>query len=79
MENLTRCDRGVAMLRQLLRRQIKRVAEGQAPTLSPVRSGAVVPTYAHDTVVQIPATETADAQADANSCARSPRPSRTSW
>lgn len=65
MENLTRCDRGVAMLRQLLRRQIKRVAEGQAPTLSPVRSGGLVPTYAHDTVVQIPAAESADPQADA--------------
>lgn len=64
MENLTRCDRGVAMLRQLLRRQIKRVAEGQAPTLSPVRSGGLVPTYAHDTVVQIPAAESADPHAD---------------
>ncbi|WP_304308442.1 aromatic ring-hydroxylating dioxygenase subunit alpha [Pseudacidovorax intermedius] len=65
MENLTRCDRGVAMLRQLLRRQIKRVAEGQPPTLSPVRAGGLVPTYAHDTVVQIPAADAADAQADA--------------
>lgn len=65
MENLTRCDRGVAMLRQLLRRQIRRVAEGQAPTLSPVRAGDLVPTYAHDTVIQVPPTDSADAQADA--------------
>ena len=65
MENLTRCDRGVAMLRQLLRRQIKRVAEGQAPTQSPLRSEGRVPTYAHDTVMQIPVDGSADAQADA--------------
>ncbi|NDZ16893.1 (Fe-S)-binding protein [Variovorax sp. WS11] len=55
LENLTRCDRGVAMLRQLLRRQIKRVAEGGEPTLSPVRSGGLIPTYTHDTVVPVPA------------------------
>jgi hypothetical protein len=30
-----------------------------------VRSGGLVPTYAHDTVVQIPAAESADPQADA--------------
>ena len=55
LENLTRCDRGVAMLRQLLRRQIRRVAVGDAPGGSRRRRGGLIPTYAHDTVVPVPA------------------------
>ncbi|MEJ0068268.1 MAG: hypothetical protein WDO24_05550 [Pseudomonadota bacterium] len=31
MEHLTHCDRGVTMLRNLLRREIRAVAAGQAP------------------------------------------------
>jgi hypothetical protein len=55
LENLTRCDRGVAMLRQLLRRQIRTVAQGGTVGPSPLRSAGLIPTYTHDTVVTIPA------------------------
>ena len=54
LEHLTRCDRGVAMLRQLLRRELQRVARGEEPTVSTLRAGGLVPTYAHDTVVNVP-------------------------
>ena len=54
LENLTRCDKGVAMLRQLLRRHIRRVAEGEQSSPSQVRSGGLIPTYTHDTVMLIP-------------------------
>ncbi|WP_076998062.1 aromatic ring-hydroxylating dioxygenase subunit alpha [Variovorax sp. KK3] len=63
LENLTRCDRGVAMLRQLIRRQMRRMAEGEAPGVSAVRSGGLIPTYTHDTVIQVPPRE--DKQDDA--------------
>ncbi|MFT4066355.1 Rieske 2Fe-2S domain-containing protein [Paraburkholderia sp.] len=51
LENLTRCDRGVAMLRQLLKRESKKVAEGGQPAVSPLRSNGDTPTNAHDTVI----------------------------
>lgn len=54
LENLTRCDRGVALLRQLLRREIRRVAAGEEPRTSPVRSNGRIPTYTHDTVIVVP-------------------------
>lgn len=54
LENLTRSDRGVGMLRQLLRRELRRVADGQAPKLSELRAGGTVPTYCHDTVMELP-------------------------
>jgi len=54
LENLTRCDRGIAMLRQLIKRETRKVAQGEAPSLSPLRSNALTPTYCHDTVVSIP-------------------------
>jgi len=55
LENLTRSDRGVAMLRQLLRREIRRIADGHDPKLSTVQIDGVVPTYTHDTVIVVPA------------------------
>lgn len=61
MENLTRCDRGVAMLRQLLRRESRKIANGEAPAISPLRANGATPTYAHDTVVSIPPADTDDA------------------
>lgn len=54
LENLTRCDKGVAMLRQLLKRQIRAVQEGGTPGVSALRSGATIPTYCHDTVLRLP-------------------------
>lgn len=66
LENLTRSDRGVAMLRQLLRREIRRVVGGEEPRLSPLRVAGRIPTYTHDTVVAIPPNEeSADADRDA--------------
>ena len=55
LENLTRCDIGVATLRRLLRAELRRVANGEDPKLSPLRVNGLVPTYTHDTVVRVPA------------------------
>ena len=44
----------MAVLRRLLRRQIQKVAAGEAPSTSPVRSNGTVPTYCHDTVLTVP-------------------------
>ncbi|WP_036185458.1 aromatic ring-hydroxylating dioxygenase subunit alpha [Marinobacterium lacunae] len=63
MENLTRCDKGVAMLRQLIRREARKVATGADPSVSPLRANERTPTYAHDTVVSVaPAVGADDAE-----------------
>ncbi|MGE5147304.1 MAG: Rieske 2Fe-2S domain-containing protein [Candidatus Eiseniibacteriota bacterium] len=54
LEHLTACDKGVVMLRRLLNREMRKVARGEAPHVSPVRSAGQTPTYCHDTVVAIP-------------------------
>jgi nitrite reductase/ring-hydroxylating ferredoxin subunit len=54
MEHLTYCDKGVVMLRRLLRRDIRRVASGESVPVSPYRSNGLIPTYCHDTVLDIP-------------------------
>ena len=54
LEHLTVCDKGVMLLRKLLRAQIRRLAEGDAPQLSALRSDGTIPTYCHDTVVKLP-------------------------
>jgi nitrite reductase/ring-hydroxylating ferredoxin subunit len=54
LEHLTVCDKGVVMLRRLLNREMRKVARGEAPYVSPVRSAGQTPTYCHDTVVAIP-------------------------
>jgi nitrite reductase/ring-hydroxylating ferredoxin subunit len=54
LEHLTVCDKGVVMLRRLLNREMRKVARGEAPHVSPVRSKGQTPTYCHDTVVAIP-------------------------
>ncbi len=64
LENLTKCDTGVARLRHFLRRGAQRIAEGAEPELSPVRSNGLIPTYCHDTVVRIPMREGASADED---------------
>ncbi|GAA5231866.1 aromatic ring-hydroxylating dioxygenase subunit alpha [Verticiella sediminum] len=60
MESLTRCDRGVAMLRQSLRREARRVAQGEDPVPLGVHGPGPIPTYCHDTVVSIPVVEGTD-------------------
>ncbi len=55
LEHLTYCDKGVVMLRRLLAREIAKVERGEMPTQSTIRnSQGHVPTYCHDTVVQVP-------------------------
>jgi nitrite reductase/ring-hydroxylating ferredoxin subunit len=54
LENLTRCDKGVAMLRQLLKRAIRGLQNGEDPGVSPLQIEGRIPTYCHDTVVEAP-------------------------
>ena len=54
LEHLTQCDKGVVMLRRLLMKEIRKLEAGEALTNSPLRSHGTVPTYTHDTVVEIP-------------------------
>jgi nitrite reductase/ring-hydroxylating ferredoxin subunit len=54
LENLTRCDKGVALLRQLLKRAIRGMEKGEDPGVSPLRVDGRIPTYCHDTVVKVP-------------------------
>jgi nitrite reductase/ring-hydroxylating ferredoxin subunit len=55
-ENLGWSDRGVAMLRRLLRRSIRAVASGERVP-PPRAAGGTIPTYAHDTVLSLPGEE----------------------
>ncbi len=53
-ENLVISDKGVALMRRLLRRQIREVAAGNNP-LSPMHAGLTpIPTYGGDSVLRIP-------------------------
>jgi len=54
LEHLTATDKGVNMLRQILRREIRKVAKGEDPQVSPLRTEGRIPTYVHDTVVRVP-------------------------
>jgi phenylpropionate dioxygenase-like ring-hydroxylating dioxygenase large terminal subunit len=50
LENLAQSDRGVAMLRRLIRQGITALQNGEAPAPYPARADGVVPTYCQDTV-----------------------------
>ena len=55
LEHLTMCDRGVMLLRRLLRKDMTSVMEGGQPTQSPLRlPNGMIPTYCHDTVIDVP-------------------------
>lgn len=54
MEHLTACDRGVTMLRRLLRQQIRQVAAGAAPTVAPAVPAGTTASYCHDSVIAVP-------------------------
>lgn len=59
LEHLTMGDRGVMLLRRLLRKDMEAVINGGEPTQSPVRlPNGMIPTYCHDTVVSMPAHDT---------------------
>ncbi|MGH7062608.1 MAG: hypothetical protein ACREET_00870, partial [Stellaceae bacterium] len=51
LEHLAATDRGVIMMRNLIRRGIRLVANGEDPDSPLLRNGAAVPTYGHDRVV----------------------------
>jgi nitrite reductase/ring-hydroxylating ferredoxin subunit len=55
MEHLTYCDKGVVMLRKLLRRDIRRLTAGEEVPTSALRSNGLIPTYCHDSVLGVPA------------------------
>jgi hypothetical protein len=54
LEHLTYCDKGVVMLRRLLRREMQKIETDRPLHVSQVRSAAYTPTYCHDTVLAIP-------------------------
>jgi nitrite reductase/ring-hydroxylating ferredoxin subunit len=54
LETLASSDQGVAMLRRLLRRNIRKLAEGKAPSAWPIGADGLVPTFVQDTVVPAP-------------------------
>jgi nitrite reductase/ring-hydroxylating ferredoxin subunit len=54
MEHLTYCDKGVVMLRKLLRRDIRKLAAGEDVPTSTLRSNNLIPTYCHDSVLGVP-------------------------
>jgi hypothetical protein len=54
LEHLTYCDKGVVMLRRLLRRDIRKIAAGEEVPTSTLRSRDLISTYCHDTVLAIP-------------------------
>ena len=54
LENFNRGDRGVGMLRNLIRANIRAVAAGKPYIALPHNGAAIVPTYTQDTVVTLP-------------------------
>jgi hypothetical protein len=54
LEHLGATDRGITMFRQHIRRGIRSVQDGRDPTGLSRDAGAVIPTYANDTVVGVP-------------------------
>ena len=65
LEHLTYCDKGVAMLRRLLRRNIRKVANATWERPAPKQAGDLVSTYCHDTVLTIPPRNDDDALIEA--------------
>ena len=64
LEHLANTDRGVIMLRNVVRKGIQAVREGRDPDGVVVKRGEPIPTYSTDTVVDVPeaATREADRQ-----------------
>jgi nitrite reductase/ring-hydroxylating ferredoxin subunit len=51
LEHLATTDRGIIMMRNMIRRGIRAVGKGEAPESPMLRNGAPVSTYSHDRVV----------------------------
>jgi nitrite reductase/ring-hydroxylating ferredoxin subunit len=54
LEHLGYTDRGITMLRKLLRRDIQSVRRGEDPKGFRAQAGGIVPTYCCDTIMRIP-------------------------
>ena len=54
LEHMATTDRGVTMLRNLVRRGIRTVEQGEDPFGVVREEGKIIPTYANDTVIRIP-------------------------
>lgn len=63
LEHLGYTDRGVIMLRNLVRKGIRDVQEGQSPLGANNPAGQIIRTYANDTVVRVPAASSPDEDA----------------
>ena len=61
LEHLASTDRGVSMLRNLARQGIRAVQNGNDPRGVVRHEGEVVPTYANDTIIRLPASPTPQA------------------
>ena len=55
LENLNHADRGVALLRRLVRQGIRSLKNGKPFISLPRHGGQVIPTYTQDTIVTLPA------------------------
>jgi hypothetical protein len=51
LEHLASTDRGITMLRNMLRRGIRAVQQGADPRHGPPQDGRIIPTYSQDRVV----------------------------
>jgi hypothetical protein len=51
LEHLASTDRGVTMMRNMIRRGIRAVQDGAEPVHPGLRDGEAIPTFAHDRVV----------------------------
>ena len=60
-ENMGTTDRGVAIYRSLLRREIRKTADGEVPLGAEPGADRPVATYCHNTVIPVPPAENAEA------------------
>ncbi len=60
MEHLATTDRGVIMMRNIIRRGVRAVRNGEDPQGVGWSDGAVTPTYSHERVVRIPPASTSE-------------------
>jgi phenylpropionate dioxygenase-like ring-hydroxylating dioxygenase large terminal subunit len=62
LEHLGTTDRGVVMLRRIVREGIRAVQKGEDPEFLHREEGRVIPTYSNDTIIRIPKPGTDEAE-----------------
>ena len=60
LEHLGATDRGIIMIRNIMRRGIRAMQHGNARESAGMSTGEVIPTYAHERVLRIPPAQTAE-------------------